>query len=198
MLASMHMKPARSLQFASLLLTLLPACLLAADSWFASVKTAEMLKQKGLDFIGDIKMGTARFPAKVIKMATPPGPGDWATYTSEIKLDNDELVPIYAVSHRRGQSIHSFIATCGTTIRGKSIAAYFEDDEERCNANVQDFEIERKAPRVLNDFTLAQPTSDRHNRYRQVSCFPPPSAHVVSTCCAHVHTCALLLCRSIC
>ena len=42
-----------------------------------------------------------------------------------------------------------------------------QDDEERCNADLQDYEVARKAPRILNDYTLAQPTIDRHNRYRQ-------------------------------
>ena len=33
----------------------------AADSWFASVKTAEALAEKGLYFIGDVKTATRRF-----------------------------------------------------------------------------------------------------------------------------------------
>lgn len=65
--------------------------------------------------------------------------------------------------------MHKFIATCGTTIAGGASKAYFEDDEERANANLDDFEITRKSPRVLNDYTLAQPCLDRHNRYRQVT-----------------------------
>lgn len=77
-------------------------------------------------------------------------------------------VPIYAVSHRRGPNVHKFIATCGTTLPGGAAKAYFADDEERANANLADYEITRKAPRVLNDYTLAQPCLDRHNRYRQV------------------------------
>ena len=32
---------------------------------------------------------------------------------------------------------------------------------------IQDHEITRKAARVHNDFTIGQPTIDRHNRYRQ-------------------------------
>lgn len=77
-------------------------------------------------------------------------------------------VPIFAVSHRRGETVHKFIATCGTTLKGSSTKAYFEDDEERANCNICEFETARKAPRVLNDYTLAQPCIDRHNRYRQV------------------------------
>lgn len=77
-------------------------------------------------------------------------------------------MPIYSVSHRRGETIHKFIATCGTTLKGSSTKAYFLDDEQRANNNLCDFEVTRKSPAVLNDYTLAQPCLDRHNRYRQV------------------------------
>lgn len=77
-------------------------------------------------------------------------------------------MPIYAVSHRRGDAApHKFIATFGTTLKGAPLKAFFEDEEERYCAEVADFEVARKSPCVLNDFTLAQPTIDRHNRYRQ-------------------------------
>eukprot|EP00966_Prymnesium_polylepis_P200192 4639370-Prymnesium_polylepis.1 len=45
--------------------------------------------------------------------------------------------------------------------------AYFEDEEERVQSEVTEYEVARKCPRVLNTFTMAQPTIDRHNRYRQ-------------------------------
>lgn len=141
----------------------------AGDSWFASVRTTELLLKNGLDFIGDIKTGTKRFvPKTVYDAGTEDENGAWATWTSEIKLDGDTEVPIYCVTHRRGESIHAFIASCGTTLPGNSHVAYFEDDEDRAmGVEVADFELTRKCPMVLNDFTLAQPTIDRHNRYRQ-------------------------------
>lgn len=83
-------------------------------------------------------------------------------------LPPSRQVPIYSVSHRRGDTIHKFIATCGTTVKGCATKAYFADDEERANHNLCDYETARKAPCVLNDYTLAQPCLDRHNRYRQV------------------------------
>lgn len=144
-------------------------CACTGDSWFASVRTAELLRQNGLFFIGDVKTGHARYPEKEIKASTPQDPGAWATFVSKIKARGDELVPIFAVSHRRGESVHTFISTCSTTLKGNSVVAYFEDDEERCNAEISDFELTRKAARVHNDFTKAQPVADRHNRYRQVS-----------------------------
>lgn len=140
----------------------------SGDSWFASVRTAELMMQHGLHFVGDVKTGTRRFPMDALKESTPQENGAWSTCTSSLQLGDDRIIPIYAVSHRRGESIHGFISTCGTTLSGDSVHAYFEDDEERCNAECADYALTRKAPRICNDFTLAQPVSDRHNRYRQV------------------------------
>ena len=139
----------------------------AGDSWFASVKTAEALSTKGLYFIGDVKSGTKRYPVDAITDATSEESGAWATFSSTLQLGGDQTMPIYCVSHRRGEAVHKFVATCGTTLGGGSHWAYFEDEEERYNVECKDFELTRKCPRVLNDFTLAQPTIDRHNRYRQ-------------------------------
>ena len=139
----------------------------AGDSWFASVCTAERMMENGLHFIGDVKTGTKRFPLQPLKDNTPQTNGAWATLTSDLKLGGDKTIPIFAVSHRRGESIHGFIATCGTTLPGNAHMAYFEDDEERAMGDITEHEISRDCPKVLNDFTLAQPTIDRHNRYRQ-------------------------------
>lgn len=133
----------------------------AGDSWFAGVKTARGLLDNGLHLIGDVKTNSSLFPKTVLEDNTPPGSGEWATYTSMLRLNNGNEVPIFAMSHRRGESIHKFIATCGTTLKGNATKVYFEDDEERANVNLQDFELTRKSPRVLNDYTLAQPCLDR-------------------------------------
>jgi hypothetical protein len=139
----------------------------AADSWFASVRTAERMWENGLHFTGDVKTGTSRFPLKALKDATPQTNGAWAVYTSTLTIGGDKTIPIFSVSHRRGESIHGFISTCGTTLPGNAHLAYFEDDEERAMGEISEHEVARDCPRVLNDFTLAQPTVDRHNRYRQ-------------------------------
>ena len=140
----------------------------AGDSWFASVRTTEQLALNGLFFIGDVKTGTKRFvPKTELERATPRENGAWATWTSSLKLGGDKTMPIYAVSHRRGESIHGFVASCGTTLGGHSHYAYFLDDEERAMGHIEEFELARGCPKVLNDFTKAQPTIDRHNRYRQ-------------------------------
>ena len=132
------------------------------------MRTIELLAEHGLYFIGDVKTGTRRFvPKAEYEEGTAQENGAWSTWTSELKLGGDKVMPIYAVSHRRGESIHCFVSNCGTTLPGKSHMAYFEDDEERAMGTITEHEIARKCPAVLNDFTLAQPTIDRSNRYRQ-------------------------------
>ena len=64
--------------------------------------------------------------------------------------------------------MHKFVATCGTTLKGSAHLATFEDEEDRVYASDDTkYELTRKCPRILNDWTLAQPCIDRHNRYRQ-------------------------------
>ena len=56
----------------------------AGDSWFASVRTAEELGKNGLYFIGDIKTGTKRFVSRdSLNAATARDNGAWATWSSE-------------------------------------------------------------------------------------------------------------------
>ena len=37
---------------------------------------------------------------------------------SELKLGGDKTMPIFSVTHRRGDSVHKFVATAGTTDTG--------------------------------------------------------------------------------
>uniref|UniRef100_A0A7S3F473 PiggyBac transposable element-derived protein domain-containing protein n=1 Tax=Haptolina ericina TaxID=156174 RepID=A0A7S3F473_9EUKA len=105
----------------------------AGDSWFASVRTAEQMLLNGLHFIGDVKTGTSRFPLAYLKEHTHEENGSWATLTSTLDIDGEKKL-VYAVSHRRGESVHGFVATCGTTLSGEAHKAYFEDMEERVMA----------------------------------------------------------------
>ena len=114
-----------------------------------------------------MKTNSSLFSKDKLVENTPEGNGAWATCTAKLKLDSNKEVPIFSVSHRRGESIHTFISTCGTTLKGNGVKAYFEDDEERANVNAADYLITRECPCVLNDYTVAQPCLDRHNRYRQ-------------------------------
>lgn len=138
----------------------------AGDAWFAGVRTAGAFLEHGLYFIGDVKKNTAEFPKEALEQATGGERGAWATYETVYKLSDGEEKKMCAVSHRRGGEVHSFIMTAGTTLPGHAHKATAEDDGDRYTHQV-DHVIERKCCRVLNDFTLAQPIIDRHNRYRQ-------------------------------
>ena len=135
------------------------------DSWFAGVKTARALLSNGLHFIGDVKTNHSRFPKDALEMATSEERGAWAVYSSELTLDDGSKEPVFGVSHRRGPAVHEYIATCGTTLKGKAHTGTIEDQEDE--HQTIEFELERKCPKVLNDTTLGQPAIDRHNRYRQ-------------------------------
>ena len=140
----------------------------AGDSWFSSVRTAEALAVHGLFYIGDIKTNTKRSCNEVLVDDTTEERGAWAVRTSVLKLGGDKTMPIFQVSHRRGDHVHKFVGTCGTTLPGTKETVYFEDDEHRANENLPTgYEQDRKCCKVLNDFSLAQPCIDRSNRYRQ-------------------------------
>lgn len=143
----------------------------AGDSWFASVKLANALLGNGLHFIGDIKTNKAQFCGDALELATGVEQGDWAVYSTDLKLGGNQTMPIYAVSARRSTVIHNFVATCGTTLPGNNQRIYEEGDDgdtpEAASVDAVVHTCKRKCPRVLNDYTLAQPAIDRHNRYRQ-------------------------------
>lgn len=77
------------------------------------------------------------------------------------KLVNADDSLVYCVGHRRGPSIHTYIATHGSTRRGRDQAHADDADEDgHCGHP-------RKCPRILNDWTKAQPHIDKNNRWRQ-------------------------------
>ena len=136
------------------------------DSWFAGVKCAEAMMNEGLHFMGDVKTNTRRFCHDALVDATSVESGAWAVYTSTLTLRGDKEVPIYSVSHRRGEKVHTFLSTCGTTLSGKAHLASLEDhDDDLAGNETVEHEIARKSPKVLNDVTLGQPATDRHNRF---------------------------------
>lgn len=76
-------------------------------------------------------------------------------------LVNANNAPVYVVAHRRGESIHTYISSHGSTRRGKD--QRHKDDagsDGHCGPP-------RKCPRILNDWSQAQPHIDKNNRWRQ-------------------------------
>ena len=56
----------------------------AGDSWFASVRTAEQMLLNGLHFIGDVKTASSRYPMEAIIEDIEEENGSWATMTSTL------------------------------------------------------------------------------------------------------------------
>lgn len=50
-----------------------------------------------------------------------------------LKLQGDSTVPMHTVSHMRGEAVHKFITTCGTTISSKCLKVTFYDCEGRAS-----------------------------------------------------------------
>lgn len=128
----------------------------AGDSRFMSVDAVEDLHMKGLYAIGDVKTKSSRYPVKKIQELCGPAAGDWCVMSSEF----EDGFKIYAIGHRRGGEVHTFIASCGTTVEGEP-QAYKED------MAVYGSSQPRKCPKVLNLWSKQQPTIDNNNRMRQ-------------------------------
>lgn len=83
--------------------------------------------------------------------------------TTEIEMDgNNERLRVGGVAHRRGPEVHTYIFACGTTTMGKP--QKHKDDDIDADTG---YLIARKCPKVLNDYTIAQPKIDRSNKKRQ-------------------------------
>ena len=104
-----------------------------------------------------MKTATRRFCGAALDQATGPESGAWATYTSELKLGGNKTMPIYSVSHRQGESVHKFVTTCGTTIRGSAHLATFEDEEDRVYAS-DDTKSSSRASALASSMTGPSPS----------------------------------------
>ena len=120
------------------------------------------MPQTKLKPFGPVKTSTSRFPLAKIKEETGPNSGDWVTFVSEIPspLSQSGYVPIWAVGHRRGDEVHAFVLSCGTSVAGHPM----KHTDPVAGTTVS---LGRKCPRGLNDYTAGQPIVDRANRYRQ-------------------------------
>lgn len=114
---------------------------------------------QGLYPFGDLKQASAGCPVNQLMDKVPEGSGEWSVMRSKMPNVDDKL--IYLVAHRRGASIHTYLSTHGVTVRGKDQKHKDDTGEDgACGPP-------RKCPRILNDYTQAQPHIDKHNRWRQ-------------------------------
>lgn len=109
-----------------------------------------------------MKTNTSRFCKEELAIAVGPESGEWATVTTDVLLEDSDTLKMFAVGHRRGPAVHTFISTCGETTLGKP-QAHKDDDLDVDTMYV----VARKCPKILNDATTAQPKIDRANKKRQ-------------------------------
>mmetsp|Transcript_49491 Transcript_49491/g.123045 ORF Transcript_49491/g.123045 Transcript_49491/m.123045 type:complete len:729 (+) Transcript_49491:264-2450(+) len=143
----------------------MPSRVYGGDSWFMSVNAAEAIHHESGKVIfpfGDVKTNTSRFPKDDLAALCGPDSGDWATITTRLHLADDTYLDMMGVAHRRGPEVHTFLATAGETTVGQP-QRHKDDDLDADTGYI----IARKCPKVLNDWTAAQPKIDRHNRLRQ-------------------------------
>ena len=127
------------------------------DSWFMSVTSVETLLEHGLYGYGDVKTQTTRYPTQELIDLVGPNSGDWAVMTTVVSGGH----LIYAIGHRRGGTVHTYISSHGTSIAG--IPQAHKDDVEALGMRA----VPRPCPKVLNDWTAQQPQIDKRNRERQ-------------------------------
>ena len=105
----------------------------------------------------DVKTNCARFPVKYLQENTPRESGSWLVLTSTDANGNK----MYALGHRRGGVVHTFISNNDVTSRGKDMKHKEDLDTE------EGVMAPRKAPIVLNEVSAGQPKIDSHNKLRQ-------------------------------
>ena len=54
----------------------------------------------------------------MVGSAVGPERGDWATMESTVQVNNEDR-KVFAVGHRRHGKVHTYVATAGSTQRGK-------------------------------------------------------------------------------
>ena len=117
----------------------------------------EALLAMGLYPYGDVKTHTSRTPVKELIEAVGPNSGDWAVFTTTVAGGH----PVYAIGHRRGGTVHTYLSSHGQTLVGTPQSHKDDIASLGCLAKP------RPCPKILNDWTAMQPVIDKQNRWRQ-------------------------------
>ncbi len=134
--------------------------IVCADSYFASVRTAKFLYEKGLRFIGVIKTAHREFPLSYLGAVPMSGRGTWKSliHTDEAKaIDVGAL--LWVDRERR-----YFVTTAGTTLPGNTI---YRERWSRVDNESRLITTETAIPNVAELYYQAASQIDRHNRCRQ-------------------------------
>ena len=122
-----------------------------------AVDAVEDPRIKGLYGLGDVKTKTKRYPIKKVQELCGPNPGDWCLLSTKL----DDGFKVYAIGHRRGGVVHTFVSTCGLVTVPGVPQAHQEDMGVYGNMEA------RPCPKVLNTWSQQQPKIDSNYRYRQ-------------------------------
>lgn len=125
------------------------------DSWFASVKTAVELFKVGLYFIGLVKTAHSFYPVSEMTAKCPTHKG--ASVVSTAEKDSVHLI----ACAWRDKKIHTFVATCETTLPGTPSRKRRWDDE----GNLFFREVPR--PKLVQQYFDGAAAIDIHNHIRQ-------------------------------
>ena len=127
------------------------------DSWFTGLSELEAGLAHGMWGYGDVKTHTSRVPIKELIEAVGPNSGDWAVFTTTVAGGHT----VYAIGHRRGGTVHTYLSTHGQTLVGTPQS--HKDDIESLGYMAKP----RPCPKILNDWTAMQPVIDNQNYWRQ-------------------------------
>lgn len=125
------------------------------DSWFASVKTAVQLYERGLFFMGIVKTATKKFPLKEIRDRCPEGRGECVYATT--KVENVQLLAM----GWRDKKVISMVSTCGTTREGTPAK------KKRWDEHGNTFYKSVKRPQLYESYFDGSASIDVHNHLRQ-------------------------------
>lgn len=71
------------------------------DSWFAGIKTAVQMLERGLHFMGDVKTNTKGYPVEALEEATGEERGVWAVFETTVTLSNGDAQAVRDLASAR-------------------------------------------------------------------------------------------------
>lgn len=139
--------------------------LVCADSYFASVQTAEKLYELGFQFIGPVKTATKRFPMTYLQNIVLANRGDAAALVAKSNGTGPNLLAFLWMDRNR----RTFIATGGGAAYGSSFVRrrwrQLEPVESGAEPELVDLEVPQPLACEIYYNTCA--AIDQHNRCRQ-------------------------------
>jgi hypothetical protein len=138
--------------------------IVCADSYFASVKTAEEMRKIGLHFIGVVKTAKKCFPMEYLSTQELQNRGDRiGLVTKDAKNKPTMLAFVWVDRDRR-----YFIATTSSLEAGQPYSRFrWQQLGQDPNAEPENIEVEVPQPLASEIYYDVCATIDQHNRHRQ-------------------------------